>query len=90
MGAYQGKVMAFVGDRCATKEPNLVRLPTAKSWEWHTGNVINNYDRFEAYYSNAAHQGTLWISGAHNGNPMAVPVLRYHAKVMKTTRELDY
>ncbi len=44
-GAYQGKVMAFVGDRRATKEPNPV-----------CGNAINNYGRFVAYYSNATHQ----------------------------------
>jgi hypothetical protein len=48
-GTYQGKVMDFVGDRHAIKEPKPVCLPTSKSWEWHTRNTITDLDRFEAY-----------------------------------------
>jgi hypothetical protein len=33
MSAYQGKMMAFIGDRRATKEPIPVCLPTIKAWE---------------------------------------------------------
>jgi len=35
--AYQGRVLAFIGDRRLTKEPTPVCLPTTKTWEWHTG-----------------------------------------------------
>jgi hypothetical protein len=44
-----------------------------------TSNTIDNFDRFEAYHSNVAHQGTLWTSGACNGNPVAVPVPNFLA-----------
>ena len=30
---YQGKVLAFIGDRRATKEPTPICLPTSKAWE---------------------------------------------------------
>ncbi len=35
--AYQGKVMGFIGDRRATKEPTPVCLPQVKAWQWYTG-----------------------------------------------------
>ncbi len=39
MSAYQGRVLAFIGDRRATKEPNPVCMPTTKTWEWFSGNA---------------------------------------------------
>ena len=41
--AYQGRVLAFIGDRQFTKEPTPVCLPTAKSWEWHTGPAVADF-----------------------------------------------
>ena len=43
MSAYHGKIMVFIGNRRATKEPILVCLPTLKSWEWHTGNATSSF-----------------------------------------------
>jgi hypothetical protein len=75
--AYQGKMMAFIGDRRATKEPTPVCLPTTKAWEWHTGNAIADIAKAEAYYSVEATRGTLWMLGVTDGPPsaMAVPNL---------------
>jgi hypothetical protein len=33
---YQCKVLAFIGDRRATKEPTPICLQTTKTWNWHT------------------------------------------------------
>ncbi len=41
---YQGKVLAFIGDQRATKEPTPICLLMAKTWEWHTGNAVMNFD----------------------------------------------
>ncbi len=43
--AYQGKVLAFIGDRRATKEPTPVCLSMTKSWDWHTGNTITDFTK---------------------------------------------
>ena len=39
MSAYQGRVLAFIRDQRATKEPNPVCMPTTKTWEWFSGNA---------------------------------------------------
>ncbi len=44
---YQRKVLAFIRDRRATKEPSLVCLPTTKSWDWHTGNASTDFVKFK-------------------------------------------
>jgi hypothetical protein len=76
--AYQGKMMAFIGDRRTTKEPTPVCLPTTKAWEWHTGNAIADVEKAKAYYSSVeVNRGTLWTPGATDGPPsaMTVPIL---------------
>jgi hypothetical protein len=75
--AYQGKMMAFIGDRSGTKEPTPVCLPTTKAWEWHTGDAIADVAKAEAYYSVEVNRGTLWMPGATDGPPseMTVPNL---------------
>ena len=66
---YQGKVLAFIGDRRATREPTLICLPTSKSWEWHTGNAVTDFDKFSEFYDVEANKGTLWTPAAGNGAP---------------------
>jgi hypothetical protein len=39
----QGKVLVFIGDWRATKEPIPVCLATTKSWDWHTGDAITDF-----------------------------------------------
>ncbi len=71
---YQGKMMAFIGNCRATKEPTPVCLPMTKSWEWHRGNAITDFTKVKAYYAVKANKGTLWTPGANDGPPSAVPV----------------
>jgi hypothetical protein len=74
MSAYQGKIMAFIGNCRASKEPTLMCLPLTQSWEWHTGNAIADVTKVEAYYAVEANKGTLWMPGANDGPPSTVPV----------------
>ena len=48
--AYQGKVLGFVGDRRATKEPTPVCLPQVKAWQWYSGQVNTDKDNFVAFF----------------------------------------
>ncbi len=74
MSAYQGKMMAFIGDYHATKELTLVCLPTTKACEWHTGNTIGDLQKADAHYAIEANNGTLWMPGANDGPPSAMIV----------------
>jgi hypothetical protein len=57
---YQGKVLAFIGDQRATKEPTLICLPQMKVWQWFTNNAVNNQEAFQTFYGNPDNQGTWW------------------------------
>jgi hypothetical protein len=59
--AYQGRVMAFIVDQRATKEPNPVCIPTTKTWEWFSGNAVTNFAAFEDHFAIKASRGTLWM-----------------------------
>ncbi len=50
--AYQGKVMGFIGDRRATKEPTPVCLPQVKAWQWYSGQVNTDKDDFVEFFEN--------------------------------------
>jgi hypothetical protein len=56
---YQGQVLAFIGDRWATTEPNLVCLPTTTTWEWHSGNAITDFEAFDDHFTVETNWGTL-------------------------------
>jgi hypothetical protein len=64
---YQGKVLAFIGDRRATKEPTPVCLPATKMWEWHTGHANCSFDKLKEFYGEEANKGKLWMPGAGEG-----------------------
>ncbi len=64
---YQGKVLAFIGDQRATKEPTLVYLPATKTWEWHTGHANCNFDKLTDFYAEKENKGKLWTPGAGDG-----------------------
>ncbi len=68
------KVLAFIGDRRATKEPTPVCLPTMKSWYWHSWDAITNFAKLEEFYASEKNKSTLWMPGANNGAPVAVHV----------------
>jgi hypothetical protein len=56
--AYQGKVLAFIGDRRATKEPSPICLPQTKAWQWFAGKASKDAQSFEAHSADPATQGT--------------------------------
>ena len=70
--ACQGKVLAFIGDWRATKEPTLVCLPMTKLWDWHTGNAITDFTKWEELYAVEANRCTLWTPGAGDGAPAEI------------------
>ena len=63
----QGKVLVFIGDWRATKEPIPVCLATTKSWDWHTGDAITDFTKCNEYYAVEANKGTLWTPAAGDG-----------------------
>ena len=73
--AYQGRVLAFIGDRRLTKEPTTpVCLPTTKTWEWHTGTAVADFSKLDAFYTNDATGGTLWTPNTSDGTPEEITV----------------
>ncbi len=71
---YQGKVLAFIGDRRSTKEPTPICLPTTKTWEWHAGDAITDFDKFCEFHEAAANKGNLWTPTAGDGVPAEIRV----------------
>jgi len=74
---YQGRVLAFIGDRRLTKEPTPVCLPTTKAWDWHSGKAVTDYAKLAAFFENDANGDTLWTPSATDGTQedIAVPYL---------------
>jgi hypothetical protein len=60
--SYQGKVLAFAGDRRATKEPTPICLPQTKAWQWYTGQAMDNAEALVNHYSDPDTRGTRWRS----------------------------
>ena len=58
--AYQGKVLGFIGDRRATKEPTPICLPQTKAWQWFRGLASNDRDLFESHYADPGNNGRFW------------------------------
>jgi hypothetical protein len=76
---YQGKVLAFIGDRRATKEPTPICLPTTKTWEWRTGDAVTDFAKFSEFHNVEANKGNLWtptvvgtVSPLNSGGPKSV------------------
>jgi hypothetical protein len=64
---YQGKVLAFIGDRRATKEPTPVCLPATETWEWHTGHANTDFAKFEEFYAAEGNKGKMWTLDGVDG-----------------------
>jgi hypothetical protein len=75
--AYQGRVLAFIRDQRATKEPNPVCMPTTKTWEWFSGDAVTNFAAFEDHYATKASRSTLWmpVVGEDTSGAIQVPHL---------------
>jgi hypothetical protein len=74
---YQGRVLAFIGDQRATKEPNPVCMPTTKTWEWFSGDAVTHFAAFNDHYAVDASRGTLWmpVTGEDTSGAIQVPHL---------------
>ncbi len=57
---YQGKVLGFIGDRRATKEPTPICLPQTKAWQWFKGLASSDRDLSEAHFTNPDNYGKFW------------------------------
>jgi hypothetical protein len=60
MNAYQGKVLGFVGDRRATKEPTPICLPQVKAWQWYAGQVNMDKEDFTTFFDDEANKNKWW------------------------------
>jgi hypothetical protein len=75
--AYQGRVLAFIGDQRATKDPNPVCMPTTKTWEWFSGKLGTDFTVSKNHYAAKASSGTLWtpVTGEDTSGAIQVPHL---------------
>jgi hypothetical protein len=71
---YQGRVLAFIGNRRAMKEPTLICLSNEKTWQWLTGKAVNNDKKFRGHFGNLTNQGNLWKPGVNDGTPIDIKV----------------
>ena len=61
-----GKVLMFVGDRGATRDPVAVQPPVQNTWKWVSANVVNDTEAIVTF-ARGDHGGNgLWQSGGGN------------------------
>jgi hypothetical protein len=73
--AYQGKVMGFIGDRRATKEPTPVCLPQVKAWQWYSGQVNMDKDDMVEFFKNEDNKLRWWTPSSQMTSETKVPYL---------------
>ncbi len=58
----QGRLVGFVGDRTATKDPTPIVLPQLKTWKWETKTTSSNAEELAAHYTeDHTPRGKLWV-----------------------------
>ena len=73
--AYQGKVMGFIGDRKATKEPTPVCLPQVKAWQWYSGQVNVDKEDFAEFFENEDNKNKWWTPSSQVTSETKAPFL---------------
>ena len=73
--AYQGKVLGFIGDRRATKEPIPVCLPQQNVWQWFSGQAHNNKEEFVEFYDKEEKKNKWLNPGTGSISKMKAPYL---------------
>ena len=64
----QGRVIGFVGDRTATREPTTILLPANKTWQWVKETVFADSTALMKYFhDDPARAGTLWTGEGNEG-----------------------
>jgi hypothetical protein len=61
--SYRDKVLIFIGDWQATKEPTPICLPQTKTWQWYTGQAMDNAEAL------VNHTTVTPTQEAHGGGP---------------------
>ena len=73
--SYQGKVMGFIGDRRATKDPTLVCLLQVKVWHWYTGQANTDKEDFMMFYEDEANRSKWWTPTSQMTKETKAPYL---------------
>jgi hypothetical protein len=75
----QGRLVGFVGDRMAKKDPTPIFLPQQKTWKWETKMTSTDAMALEAYYTaDPTRRGRLWVpdqASAHEWTAVKAPLL---------------
>ncbi len=58
--SYKSKVLAFIRDWQATKDPTPICLPQTKAWQWYTGQAMDNMEALVDHYSDPDTRGMWW------------------------------
>ena len=72
---YQGKVLGFIGDRRATKEPTPVCLPQVKAWQWYSGQVNTDKDNFVTFFEDGDNKNKWWTPASQMTSETKAPYL---------------
>jgi hypothetical protein len=75
--SYQGKVLIFIGDWQATKEPTPSCLPQTKTWKWYTGQAMDNAEALVNHFGDPNTRGTWWRPTEGATTKMKVPYLHF-------------
>ena len=73
--AYQGKVLGFLGNRRATKEPTPVCLPQVKAWQWYSGQVNTDKDNFVEFFEDKGNKSKWWTPDSQMTSKSRAPFL---------------
>jgi hypothetical protein len=74
----QGRIIGFVGDRTATREPTPILLPQLKTWQWVKESVFTDGPALIKHYEDdASRVGTLWKGeGANAASKVEIQIPR--------------
>jgi hypothetical protein len=72
---YQSKILRFIGDRRATKEPTPVCLPQNKAWQWCVAQVNTDKEDFMTFYESEENTNRWWTPSSALTNEVKAPYL---------------
>ncbi len=73
--SFQGKVLVFIRDWRATKEPTPICLLQTKAWQWYTGQAMDNAEALVNHCSDPDTRGTWWRPTGDTSTKMKGPYL---------------
>ena len=75
--SFQGKVLVFIRDWRATKEPTPICLLQTKARQWYIGQAMDNAEALVNHYSDPDARGTWWRPTGGTTTKMKVPYLHF-------------